>query len=283
LMLDAPRIAAGRPASAAPAPSLEGLSGRLRLEAADLAGELSLGAARAAVRRFDAPSLAWFEPKGTQLRGRGQAELELERSASKVVSGMARLRVDDAAVRHGGAAAAGDIQAELAFTREPADAALEMRRLDLKLSNAVISNGEKRSRPFGMRLDATGLRIVPSHGASASGSIEARFTSAEALLPLVLAGPLKSITQSALDLQGLVARATLDVSRSNLKLQSIDAKSGDVRLRGHVSKREKDPDGAFLLSSGPINVGVTLRGGATSVSPFVGDDWLRTADARAAP
>jgi hypothetical protein len=158
-----------------------------------------------------------------------------------------------------------------------------MRRLDLRLSNAVISSGEKRTQPFGMRLDGSGLRVVPGHGASARGSIEARFTSAEALLPLVLGGPLKSITQSALDLQGLVARATLDVSRSNLKLQSIDAKSGDVRLRGHVSKREKDPDGAFLLSSGPLNVGVTMHGGSTSVSPFVSDDWLRTADARAAP
>jgi hypothetical protein len=282
LVLDAPRIAAGRAETAAPAPSLEGVAGWLRLEAADLTGELSLGAAEVAVKKLRAPSLAWFEPKGTQLRGDAQAALELQRSASKVISGTARLRVDGAGVRHGQASATGDLQGELAFARAPADAALDMRRLEVRLSNAVISKGEKRTQPFGVRLDGTGLQVVPGRGASARGSVEARFTSAEALLPLVLGAPLKGLTESALDLQGVEARATVDVSRSSVKLQSIDARSGDVRLRGHVSTREQDPDGAFLLSSGPINVGVTLRGGSTSVSPFVGNDWLKTAGARAA-
>ena len=75
--------------------------------------------------------------------------------------------------------------------------------------------------------------------------------------------------------EGLEARANVEISRKRMRLDHINARSGNLRLRGHVSKQQEQPTGAFLLSSGPLNVGVKLSDGATSVSPFVGDDWLR--------
>jgi hypothetical protein len=56
----------------------------------------------------------------------------------------------------------------------------------------------------------------------------------------------------------------------------IDARDGNLRLRGDVSKHGKYPSGAVLVSSGPLNVGVSFGRGDTQVSPLVGDDWLVT-------
>jgi hypothetical protein len=84
---------------------------------------------------------------------------------------------------------------------------------------------------------------------------------------------------SALDLQALDGRASLDLSKRGFHLERIEARSGKLRLRGHVNKTSAEPTGAFLFSSGIFNVGVTLENGDTEVSPFVSDDWLAT-DAR---
>jgi hypothetical protein len=69
----------------------------------------------------------------------------------------------------------------------------------------------------------------------------------------------------------------LQVSAGGVAVTGIDARDGQLRLRGNVSKHGTHPSGAVLVSSGPLNVGVSFEQGASDVTPLVGDDWLVTA------
>ncbi len=272
--LNSSKITAARSASNAPAPSLEGVVGSLRLNGVDLKRDLTLGEVSAAVRKARAPSLAWFTTDQTTLGGAAEAGVRLGRSPDGSSSGAAELNATDVVVEHGSVAIAGNLQGQLAFTRgSQPDASLEMQKLLLELSQLSLASGDKHSKPFGLSVDGSGLRVNPA-GKVASGTLRVHASSTEALLPLVLGQPLQGITRAALDLKGLVARADIRVSPSAVEVKSIDAHSGSLHLRGFVAKRSKDPRGAFLLSSGPLNVGISVSNGSTEVSPFVGDDWL---------
>lgn len=280
LAVTAPRIAASRPGVKAEPPTLEGVSGSLTIRGVDLKSEMSLGASQVAVKSARAPSLAWFAPKGAQLSGSAVGSFDLSRSEDRALAGHARLSLDEASYRKGDFAASGDAQSQLAFSGGGDQKAIELEKATLHLSRALLASGSKRSKPFAASVDASGLRLDSESGTNARGSVRLRVSSTEALLPLVMSDPLKGVASTALDLEALEARANVQLAHGNLDVQVVDAASGNLRLKGYLSKRGKQPRGAFLLSTGPINVGVTLSNGETEVSPFVGDDWLASAWSR---
>ncbi|RYZ08367.1 MAG: hypothetical protein EOO73_07915 [Myxococcales bacterium] len=277
IALSAPRVNAERKQVDAPSPSAAGVAGSLKIRGADFKQELSLGAAQVAVQDVRAPSLAWFAEPGTQLSGSAQASFEAARGEDSSLTGSARLRLSAASFARQAFGASGDLHGELGFARSGSSEALELHKATVELTNALLRSGEDRSKPFAARLDASGLRVKPTGGANARGQLRLHVSSAEALLPLVMGSPLRGVTSTALDLEGLDARAAVQVSAGKLDVQVVDATSGNLRLKGYLSKRERQPRGAFMLSSGPLNVGVTLSDGETEVSPFVGDDWLASA------
>ncbi|HEY6080742.1 MAG TPA: hypothetical protein VIW29_18130, partial [Polyangiaceae bacterium] len=170
-------------------------------------------------------------------------------------------------------AARANVQGDLAFSGRPSE--LELSQLELALSQASVRSGSKQSSPFGLRLDGAGIRVRPEAQLEASGPLHLRVSSTKALLPLLLGSPWRDISSTVLDLKALDARGQLQLRGSSMDLRRIDASSGNVRLRGHLSKRSEHTRGAFLLSSGLLNVGVTLSDGDTQVSPFVSDNWLQ--------
>jgi hypothetical protein len=277
LALSAPRLIALRK-STAPSPSIEGVVGSLTVRGTDLSEELSLGAAKLAVKRAHAESLAWFAQPGMALAGSADAGFELSRSAQQELAGEARLHVRGGHFEHEDFALGGDLHTQLAFRRGAEDdAAIVLQKLSVQLSGGTLRKAAKRSKPFDALVDGSNLRLTPAQDASAAGTLRVRVSDAEALLPLVMGAPLTDITSTALNLKQLDAQTAVQLSADGVNLRVIDARSGNLRVRGYFSKRTSEPRGAFLLSTGPINVGVTLSGGATEVSPFVGDDWLATA------
>jgi len=276
LALSAPRLSASRK-STAPSPSVEGVVASLTVRGADFSEELSLGAAKLAVKRAHAESLAWFAQPGLALAGSADVGFELSRSARQELAGDARLHVREGHFEHEDFAMGGDLHTQLAFRRgAEADAAIELQKLSVQLSGGTLRSGAKRSKPFDALVEGSNLRLTPAQDASAAGTLRVRVSDAEALLPLVMGAPLTDITSTALNLKQLDAQTAVQLSADGVNLRVIDARSGNLRVRGYFSKRTREPRGAFLLSSGPINVGVTLSGGATEVSPFVGDGWLAT-------
>jgi hypothetical protein len=274
LALSAPRVIATRKSSA-PSPYIEGVAGSLTLQGVDLSEEMRLGAAKLAVNRAHADSLAWLAPSGMTLAGSADAGFELSRSERSELAGGARLRVARGQVENGDFALAGDVHSQLAFSRgADENAPIEVQKLTVQLSSGTLRSGTKRSKQFDALVEGSSLRLTPDHEASAAGVLRVRISDAEALLPLVMGAPLTDITSTALNLKQLDAQTSVQLSAKGVNVKLIDARSGNLRVRGYFSKQKSQPRGAFLLSSGPINVGVTLSGGATEVSPFVGDGWL---------
>jgi hypothetical protein len=273
LSVNAPSLQASRRRStSATPPSLRGLRGQLALHGADLTGELRVGAGQLTVQDLRVPELAWLDSAATKLGGKLSAQLELRRDQAGLLSGRAGLSASDARVSRGTFAASGQLQAELALApSEPED--LELSKLDLEASQLALRSGDKRSHPVAARITGSGWRVAARGSPAARGPLRLRLSSTEALLPLFVDSALREVSSAALDLKALNGRADLELTPERLKLTRIEAESGRLKLRGHVEQRA-EPSGALLLSSGPLNVGVTLRDGDAELSPFVADDWL---------
>lgn len=276
LAVSAPRLTLTRK-RAEPIGYFEGLTGSLTLEGADLTEPMPLGAAKLALAHAHVDSVSWLAPPGTRLAGALDAGFEVSRSRKQELAGAARLALAGGELSRADFGLAADVKGDVAWMRGPDPRApVEVRRLNVQLGSASLRSGSKRSKRFDALVEGTDLRLTPAGAASAGGRLRARISSAEALLPLVMGAPLKDLTSMALNLKQLDAETSVHVSRQGLRLRLIDARSGNLRARGYFEKEKNEPRGAFLLSSGPLNVGVTLSGGETEVSPFVGDGWLST-------
>jgi hypothetical protein len=277
LMWSAPLIRASRNGSRDGAPQLEGLHGSLALNAVDLRGDLSLGEARVALARAVMPSLGWFQVPGMKLAGSAQTSFDLSRNEAGQVSGRAKLSLNGARLEHGRFAAQSDLNSQLALSRDVAsDAPWQMDELNVAFTRTKLRDGDKQSEMFAGRLDASGLQILLEPTPTARGAMKLHVSPTAALLPLVVSAPVSGASDALFALRRLDAQASVRIGAGGIDVTRLEARDGPVRLRGHVSTRGADPRGAFLLSAGLFNVGVTLESGDTEVSPLVGGDWLGT-------
>lgn len=273
-----PRLEASRELSREAAPFVEELTGEQLLSAVTLHGELALGAAKLSARRVEVPSLGWFEVPKTELAGAVHADFSLQRSEAGAMSGRARLELNGGRVTRSDFGAQAELTCSLAATRaSEARSPWQFQRLNLVAARALLRDGQKQSKPFGARLDASGMRLALSPQPSLQGNLKLHVSSTEALLPLVVGSTIRDLGTALGDWGALDAQARLQVSGGGVAVTGIDARDGQLRLRGNVSKHGKHPSGAVLVSSGPLNVGVSFEGGASDVTPLVGDDWLVTA------
>jgi hypothetical protein len=277
LTWQAPRLVASRERARGAGPFVEGMSGELRLNAVDLKGDMSLGASKLSVSRVEAPTLAWFDVPAAELAGAARADFDLERSEAGDMSGRARFTLTGGGLKRQAFYARADATGVLSVHRaSSAQAPWRFERLRLALSRVRLSEGSKHSEPFAAALDASGMRLELDASPSVQGGVKLHVSSTEALLPLVLSKTARDLGTTLVDLSALEAQAKLKIEAGGVEVTGIDARDGKLRLRGDMAKQGKYPSGAVLVSSGPLNVGVTFDRGATEVSPLVGDDWLVT-------
>lgn len=276
LAVSAPRLQTTTRNGAA-GPTFDDVQASLLLDALDLTRDAALGPGQMAIGKLGVPDLAWFAPKGARLAGRASAELRLARDAAGKVSASTRFTAPELLVKRGEFTAQSRISGRAALTRAPGALESRVHELVVALNDATLQHGDRRSGPFALSVDASGLRVNSGDAPSARGALAVRVSSADALLPLLLGGVLREVSSSALDLKQLDARADLELQRDGLSLTRIDAHSGRLRVRGHVEKHREHATGALLLSSGPLHVGLNLRDGNTKLEPFVGSDWLNPA------
>lgn len=275
LAVSAPELVASRGGAEA-ALRLEGNALSLTLQGVDFSEELRLGAASVGVTRARADSLAPLAPPGVKLSGAAEASFQLARRASGELSGAARLELRRGALGLSDFGLSGDVNGEVSWHRGPSsDEPFEARKLRVQLFAATLRSGDSKSERFDALVEGAGLRVATAGSASATGTLRARVDNAEALLPLVMGGPLKELTGGALGLERLDAETAIELSRTDKSFRLVDARSGNLRARGYFRQAKRsEPRAAFLFSTGPLNVGVTLSGGETEISPFVGDGWL---------
>jgi hypothetical protein len=274
LALSAPELRAQRSEQASGGdPRLRGLRGSLSLRAADLAGELRLGAGRLAIEQLAVPDLGWLRLESTRLAGSLRASGQLQRDAGGLLSGQAELSTTKAAFARDDVQLTGELESQVSLApSNPTELLLREARLELR--SFEIRTADRRSRPFDATVQSPRLDLRSGDTLTLRGPLVASVSSTEALLPLFVGSVVRDVGSEALALRGLTGRAELEVSSERVALRHIALQSGRLRMRGHLEQRERRAAGAMLLSSGPVNVGLTLANGTTRVSPFVGDDWL---------
>jgi hypothetical protein len=238
-----------------------------------LAGELEVGQARLAIGRLEVPDLRWFGDRRLQLSGSAEASLNLERDRQRT-AGSLTLRARGVDFTRGELNARTDAASEIAFVRLR-DGPLRIHPLKLTLDDFSLRKRDARSEPVRVVVESNRAELEPSTAAFES-LLDVSVSSSRALLPLLVDAPLRQLTGAAFDLRALQGRVALELGTSGTFLQVLDAKSGRLQLRGYLKQRKSATRGAFLVSSGPFRVGVTVRDGSTEVSPLVGADWLVT-------
>lgn len=274
LAFNAPELLAHRSGPAKnDSPRLRGLRGSLSLRAADLAGEMRVGAGRLAAEELAIPDLGWLRLARTQLGGSLRAKAQLQRDERGYLSGHAELWATDAAFARDDVRLTGALASQVSLAPSK-PAALALREARLELRAFQIRSGERHSQRFDATVQSPRLELRSGTTPTLRGSLAASVSSTEALLPLFVGSVVRDVGAEALALRRLTGQADLKLSPERVALRRISLQSGRLRMRGHLEQRESQAAGAMLLSSGPLNVGVTLEDGTTRVSPFVGDDWL---------
>ncbi|WP_437678639.1 hypothetical protein [Sorangium sp. So ce131] len=78
-----------------------------------------------------------------------------------------------------------------------------------------------------------------------------------------------------LTMDGLTASAKVQRKGDDVDFRLLEAQGGNLAIRGRLTKSDgRDALGAFLVTSGPLSVGIDLGADGAGVHPLVGDDWV---------
>lgn len=237
-VLELSRLEDGR-VSKLPSPTIERAKLLTAVRPVDLSQPLRVVSMRSSVARAHVPNLFWFQPW-------------LSRDGSVRIDGVGNASFD-------------------AACNEQQVCQVERARVDVV--GARLALGDVASEPLSGSFQAENV-LVPVYGPQLAGQARLQLSSARALLPLVTSLPIKDAVSSTLALEQLRAHFALSGNIADFRVLLLQARSGSLSARATYRQRLKQQQGALLLSTGLLNVGVTLRDGETAVAPLVADDWL---------
>jgi hypothetical protein len=229
----------GQVTSKLPSPTVETASFAAAIKPVDLSQPPRLASLRASIARAHVPNLFWLEPW---------------------LSSDGSLRVDGV----------GDASFEAACDEQQV---CQVERARVDAVGARLALDDRASEPWSGTFSAEDV-LVPWHNPKLAGRARLEISSAKALLPLVTSLPIKDAVSSALGLAQLHASFALSGTTADYRLQLLDARTGSLSARGRYRRQKEQGQGALLLSTSLMNVGVTLRDSDTSVSLLAADDWL---------
>ncbi len=106
-----------------------------------------------------------------------------------------------------------------------------------------------------------------------TATVEAKTQDARPLLA-ILGVDLPGWTKGLLTLKDFSGSARAVLGPSVVRIQDFDAKGDTYRIQGHYVREKGATDGAFLIESGILSVGVELDGKAATVRPFFAKQWF---------
>ena len=132
----------------------------------------------------------------------------------------------------------------------------------------VRASGSDDSRRWWGRFDIRSGKI----GSTATVRIEAETRDARPLLAL-LAADLPAWTRGLLSLDELSATGTISLGPSMTRVEGLDARGGNFHIQGRYLRDKKTRDGAFLIESGSLSVGLELEPAATKLRLLAAKKW----------
>ncbi len=209
-----------------------------------------------------------FASGGARLEeGAGSATIDaaIERGIAK---GEVRLAVHDGSVRVEKLALRGDAEVRLLIPAWN----LMTGPLEISGSRAVFSDvrtaGSDDSRRWWGRFDIPSGRIATI----TTMHIDARTRDARPLLAL-LEAQLPAWTRGLVELDDLSATGTVSLGPSLTRVERLDARGGSFHIRGRYLRDKAVRDGAFLIESGALSVGIELQPGATKLRLLGATKW----------
>ena len=109
-------------------------------------------------------------------------------------------------------------------------------------------------------------------GSTTTARIDAETRDARPLLAL-LAADLPAWTRDLLNLDTFSATGTVSLGPSLTRLRGLDARGGSFHVQGHYFRDEATRDGAFLIESGSLSVGLELEPAATKIRLLGAKQW----------
>ena len=213
---------------------------------------------------------------GTRLeKGAGKATIQaaIERGIAK---GEVRLAVHDGSVRLKKLALQGDADLRLLI---PAwnlmTGPLEISGSRVALSD-VRTSGTDDSRRWWGRFDIPSGKI----DSTTTARIEAETRDARPLLAL-LAADLPVWTRGLVNLDDFSATGTVSLGPSLTRVRRLDARGGSFHIQGRYLRGKATRDGAFLIESGALSVGLELQPDGTKLRLLGAKKWYeQQGDAR---
>jgi hypothetical protein len=281
LAASAERIDVAGPARDVPTPFAENVTLGLALTP-DLSRPLRVLGATAKVKRAVVPELAWLEPlfersAAPELRGRGEASLDVQRFELGSVRGALGIDLERARLARGALRLAGRFALDSRFEAPHGLAeGIDFELLRLRADGASLASGGSKAPTWSAAISSEDTKVTSLEPPRARGSFAVHVTHTEPLLPLVVeSGTLRDLMVAGLGLKDMRGRVLFDAAPEGVRVEVREARSGAVTARGFLQSRpEREPDARFLLSTKVANVGVRIDRGETSVKPLVGDDWL---------
>jgi hypothetical protein len=233
--------------------------------------------------RLAAPELRWLngplDSEGLFGNGSATANAQVHWSEGKLARVQLAMNAKEAGFALAGRAVqiSGTLDSQLSYDPRTYRGSVQQLTVEMPLL-VVAANGVWKALPGGLhvRTERFVWRGLPP------GSFRSRFAldtdSIKPLVPLLISSSLlRGLALTVFHLGQTHAVIEVDQSVAALELRLAHAQSGSVRASGVLKKQNNGHDacGWFFINSASLNVGLVLQAGATSVKPFVPNDWWR--------
>jgi hypothetical protein len=205
---------------------------------------------------------------GTRLdKGEGKAMIrgDVERGIAK---GEIHLAIQGGSVRMEKLALRGDVDVRLLIPEwNLVTGGIEISGSRVAFSD-VLASGSDDSRRWWGRFDVRSGKI----GSTTTARIDAETRDARPLLAL-LAADLPAWTRDLLNLDTFSATGTVSLGASLTRIRGLDARGGSFHIQGRYNRDKTTRDGAFLIESGSLSVGLELQPAATKLRLLGAREW----------
>lgn len=144
----------------------------------------------------------------------------------------------------------------------------------IALSDAMVGDAGEKGRPWWGRVDLQGGRLATGSSMRLTSSASVKARDARPLLAL-LNVKLPDWRKDLLDLEGLTAKARVEVGKSLFEVSSLTATGGQFHIQGEYRAKGVSRRGTFLIDLGPLSVGIGIRGKETEVQILGPKKWYR--------
>jgi hypothetical protein len=208
-------------------------------------------------------------PEGVRLEGHGPSVSVALASEEGVANGKVTLAVRGGAATTRTYRLTGDVDAEIPVRRWNLVGPLSFDASGARVKFAhVHASGREEAREWWGSFEAPEGRI----GAKASGRIEARCRDARPLLAL-LNVDLPGWTKGLLKLDDFAAKATVAAAPGAIRMRGLEAQGGNFTVKGQYVHDGGTNDGAFLIESGILVVGVEVNPRGAKIRPLFAKQW----------